>query len=450
MVGESVVELASRMQAGEMRVIDVAGALVERLARDPFRAWAAVNEEDVLARARVLDGLGAEARGSMPLFGIPVGIKDAFDTVGLPTAYGSSIYAGHRPARDAEAVWRLQSAGALLAGKTGCAEFSWMTAPETANPLDPTRTPGGSSSGSAAAVAAGEVPLATGTQTAGSVIRPGSYCGVLGFKPTFGTFPRAGVLPLSATLDTLGVFARSAADLLAVSEVLWAPDGREVTIRNAAPLACDPGQGRPRLAFSRTPFWEQIEGQARAAIEDVLTGAREAGIELAEVDLGEAFLALTDAQRTIQWVEGAAALEGELAREGDSLSPQLREALREGAAIAPESYEGALATARGAGGPLRELLAGYDGLLVPSTLDVPPEGLGFTGDPLLCRAFTLAGVPCVSLPLAWTAGGLPAGLQLVGGPRRDRGLLRAAAWLLDAVAAVETGPTLGRTRPQPV
>jgi Asp-tRNA(Asn)/Glu-tRNA(Gln) amidotransferase A subunit family amidase len=299
-------------------------------------------------------------------------------------------------------------------------------------------------------VAAGEVPLATGTQTAGSVIRPGSYCGVLGFKPTFGTFPRAGVLPLSATLDTLGVFARSAADLLAVSEVLWAPDGREVTIRNAAPLACDPGQGRPRLAFSRTPFWEQIEGQARAAIEDVLTGAREAGIELAEVDLGEAFLALTDAQRTIQWVEGAAALEGELAREGDSLSPQLREALREGAAIAPESYEGALATARGAGGPLRELLAGYDGLLVPSTLDVPPEGLGFTGDPLLCRAFTLAGVPCVSLPLAWTAGGLPAGLQLVGGPRRDRGLLRAAAWLLDAVAAVETGPTLGRTRPQPV
>jgi Asp-tRNA(Asn)/Glu-tRNA(Gln) amidotransferase A subunit family amidase len=431
----SAVQLSRLLRGREMTVTSVAESLAQRLALDPHHAWAAVDPEYLMAQARTLDGLGDEVRRAMPLFGVPVGIKDAFDTSGLPTAYGSPIYDGHRPRRDAEVVRRLSTAGAMVAGKTRCAEFSWMTAPETVNPLDPRRTPGGSSSGSAASVAAGEVPLATGTQTAGSVIRPGSYCGVLGFKPTFGTFPRAGALPMSSTLDTVGVFARELADLILVSEALWGVDPQEVTIRSAIPLLGAAGERTPRLAFSRTPFWQEIEPEARSAIDEALARARELGVELEGVELGEEFRELTEAQRTIQWVEGAAALREELEHRPERLSPALQQALREGRQISEESYEAALTAARRSSGPLRQMLAGFDGVLVPSALGAPPEGLAFTGDPLFCRAFTLAGVPCVSLPLARTTSGLPAGLQLVGGPRRDRRLLGAARWLLEKVGA---------------
>ncbi len=430
---EGAAALAARLRAGELSVGTVARSLAERLAADPHRAWAAVDETDLLAQAAALDALDLEARRRLAMFGVPVAIKDAFDTATLPTAYGSQLYAGHRPQRDAGAVQMLRSAGALIAGKTKCAEFSWMTAPDTVNPLDASRTPGGSSSGSAAAVAAGDVPLATGTQTAGSVIRPASYCGVLGFKPTFGAFPRDGVMPLSATLDTVGVFARTIEDLVLVAGVLASADPREVTIRIARPLTADRDIAEPRLAFARTPFWGRIEPDAREAIDQAIDAARQGGVTLQELDLGEPLAALADAQVTIHHVEAAAALAPELRDHPDSLSAPLREALEQGAAIDGDRYGDALATVRRWVGSLDELLSAYDAVLAPSALGVPPSGLDFTGDPLFCRAFTLAGVPCVSLPLAWTPAGLPVGLQLVAATGRDRRLLRAADWLLERV-----------------
>lgn len=427
----SAAALSARLRAREISVTETAEALARSLAADPHEAWAALDADDLLAQAQSLDRLDERERAALPLFGVPVGIKDAFDTRTLATAYGSPIYEGHRPVRDAESVWRLRTAGALIAGKTRCAELSWMTAPETANPVAAGRTPGGSSSGSAAAVAAGQVPLATGTQTAGSVIRPASYCAVLAFKPTFATFPRGGALPLSATLDTVGVFARELDDLALVSEVLWGPDAREPTIRGTLPLGSDPVERPPRIAFARTPFWDQVEADAQDAVECFLVRAREAAVELEDLELGEAFSALTEAQRTIQWVEGAAALRPELEGSPERLSPQLHEALCEGREIPAAAYDAALEAARRFTGQLDQQLAGFDGVLVPSASGAPPKGLEFTGDPLFCRAFTLAGVPCVSLPLARTSSRLPIGLQLVGSRLQDRRLLCAARGLLD-------------------
>ncbi|MDQ6805946.1 MAG: amidase, partial [Actinomycetota bacterium] len=189
----SAVALRDRLRSGELTCVAVAEAFLAAVGDDDLRAWAAIDEGVLLERAARLDRLSESERLALPLFGLPVGIKDNFDTLDYPTAYGSPIYAGHRPDRDAGAVRLLRGAGAMIAGKTKLSEFAWMFATDTLNPLDRTRTPGGSSSGSAAAVAAGTIPLATGTQTAGSINRPGSYCGVIAYKPTLGSFPRDGV-----------------------------------------------------------------------------------------------------------------------------------------------------------------------------------------------------------------------------------------------------------------
>ncbi len=218
--GIEAVALRDRLIARELTCVEVAEAFLAAVGDDELRVWAAVDPELVLARAAALDRLAAPAREALPLFGVPTAIKDNFDTLDLPTEYGSRIYEGERPVADAAVVARLRAAGALIAGKVKCAEFAWMTPPDTLNPLDHSRTPGGSSSGSAAGVAARTIPLATGTQTAGSINRPASYCGVLGYKPTFGAFSREGVKPLAHSLDTVGLFARSVPDLALVAGIL--------------------------------------------------------------------------------------------------------------------------------------------------------------------------------------------------------------------------------------
>ncbi|MDQ6805562.1 MAG: amidase, partial [Actinomycetota bacterium] len=219
-VSGSAVALRDRLRSGELTCVAVAEAFLAAVGDDDLRAWAAIDEGVLLEGATALDGLGAREREALPLFGVPVGVKDNFDTADYPSGYGSPIYAGHRPDRDAGAVRLLRAAGAIIAGKTKLSEFAWMFATDTLNPLDRSRTPGGSSSGSAAAVAAGTIPLATGTQTAGSINRPGSYCGVIAYKPTFATFPRDGVKRLSHSLDTVGLFARSIADVRLAASVL--------------------------------------------------------------------------------------------------------------------------------------------------------------------------------------------------------------------------------------
>jgi amidase len=409
-------ELAALARAGERSADEIARELIGTLEGDRSNAWQAFEPEGLLAQARALDRRSASEREQLALFAVPVGVKDAFDTLDLPTTYGSPIYAGHRPERDAALVARLRGAGALIAGKTKCTEFSWMTATDTANPLAPGRTPGGSSSGSAAAVAAGQVPLATATQTAGSTIRPGSYCGLLAFKPTFGLLPREGIYALAASLDTVGLIARDVRDL-----------------RLAAGIAtAEQPPAQLRIAFVATPWWDELEPEARVAIEDSLSALRARGVVLEPLELPE-LGALVSAQLTIQLAESALSLRGELAAHEELLSGALRAALAEGAAISRDAYESARATRAAHAGPLERRLAGYHAVLTPSAHGAPPVGLEQTGDPLYCRAWTLVGMPCISIPLAWTGERLPVGLQLTAPRGADARLLAVAQALLELV-----------------
>jgi Asp-tRNA(Asn)/Glu-tRNA(Gln) amidotransferase A subunit family amidase len=438
MLGHHALALRDRLRAGELSCVATAGAFLAATEHDELRAWAAIDAGALLERAAELDRLGASERAALPLFGVPVGIKDNFDTADLETAYGSPIYAGHRPRRDAGAVALFRAAGALIAGKTKLAEFAWMSATDTLNPLDRTRTPGGSSSGSAAAVAAGVVPLATGTQTAGSIIRPGSYCGVLAYKPTFGLFHRDGVKLLAPSLDTVGLFARTVPDLALAASVL-APGALAAPAAVAGPGAAAerPAAGtstlaaRPRIAFMRTPDWPEVEPAARVAIEGVAAAAAAAGADVIEIDPPAGYADLVAAHKTIQWFESAVSLAPELAESPSLLSDQVREALEEGVAIPVERYEDAKRATAEHGPALVALLDACDGVLAPSATGVPPVGLSFTGDALFCRLETLIGAPAISLPLAWTAERLPAGLQLIGAPGRDARTLACAQWLLD-------------------
>jgi Asp-tRNA(Asn)/Glu-tRNA(Gln) amidotransferase A subunit family amidase len=419
--GAGAVTLRDRLRRRELSCTEVAGGFLEAVGEDPWHAWAGIDADVLLGRAGALDALAAARRDGLALFGVPVGVKDNFDTADLPTAYGSPIYAGHRPAEDARAVQRLRDAGALIAGKTKCAEFAWMFPSDTLNPRCPDRTPGGSSNGSAAAVAAGIVPLATGTQTAGSVNRPASYCAVLGYKPTFGLIPRNGIKPLSDSLDTVGLFARSVADLELAGSVLAG---------GALPSIGEPGTRELRIALARTSRWDRVEPAAQAAIEGALERIRGAGVAIGEIELSSAFDELLAAQTTIQFYEAAVSLADEAQSSPSLLSRPLRDALGEGARIEPARYEAAKRMAAHSAPALREILARFDGVLTPSATGVPPLGLDFTGDPLFCRTWTLLGAPCVSLPLAWTADRLPVALQLVGAPRSDTSVLAAAKRLV--------------------
>jgi amidase len=383
-----------------------ARSFLETVDGDGLRAWTALDGDQLLAEAARLDSLPAHERAALPLFGLLVGVKDIFDTATLPTTYGSPIYEGHRPQRDAALVADLRARGALIAGKTASAEFAWMSPPATVNPLDPTRTPGGSSSGSAAAVAAGHVRVATGTQTAGSINRPASYCAVIGFKPTFGTLPREGVKLMSPALDTVGYLAASIPDLCRV-------------IGHPVRASTRPA----RIGFLRTPYWERIQPEARRAIE---------ALGVSEVQAPAGFEALTKAQRTIQWYDSARSLNGEYEQHRELLTPALVEALEEGRAMSSMLRAEADRTLARVGPPLARWLEGFDAILTPSADGVPPVGIEFTGDPLFSRAWTLIGAPCLSIPVAWTSDGLPAGVQLVGAPGSDARVLAAGQALMDA------------------
>jgi Asp-tRNA(Asn)/Glu-tRNA(Gln) amidotransferase A subunit family amidase len=390
---------------------------------DTLHAWESIESERLLAQATELDALGSDARAALPLYGLLVGVKDNFDTADLPTRYGSPIYAAHRPTADAEVIRRLRAAGALIAGKTKMTEFAWMHATDTLNPIAPGRTPGGSSSGSAAAVAAGHVPVATGTQTAGSVNRPASYCGIVGYKASFGLIPIDGVKALSPSLDTVGLFGRSVATVRRVAGTLA---GR--------PIPVDDPDRPLRLAFARTPLWDQIAPEAQMGLERAVAKIA-SGLDIGDVpelELAADFRDLAASQTLIQSYEAGRALAPELRDHPRLLSHELRDALESAIVCPPRDYETALRVRSERGPALVSQLRGYDGVLTPSTVGPPDPGLSFTGDPLLCRVWTLIGAPSISVPLAWTDSGLPVGLQVVGAPGSDDRLLAAAARIVES------------------
>jgi Asp-tRNA(Asn)/Glu-tRNA(Gln) amidotransferase A subunit family amidase len=407
--------LLGQLRTGQRSAVEVTTDVLERITarEDDLHAWAHLDAELALARARELDALPAGERG--PLHGLPVGVKDIIDTADLPTEHGSPIYAGHRPERDAPAVARLRAAGAVIVGKTVTTEFALFHPGPTVNPHDPTRTPGGSSSGSAAAVGAATLPLAVGTQTAGSVVRPASFCGVVGAKPTIGAVPTEGVKPCSETLDTVGVFA---------ADVEGA--GFALGVLADAPAAFRPADlgDRPRVGFCRTPWWDALDPAAAVTIEAAADRlARE--LDLVEVALPAGFDGLVAAQQAVMGAEVLRALTHERTTAADQLSDRIRAYLAQAETLAA-GYEDGLALAARCREALPDVFAGVDVLLAPSVVGEAPP-LDTTGDPLLCRAWTLLGTPTVSVPGLTGAAGLPLGVQVIGPVGRDDLALGGAA-----------------------
>jgi Asp-tRNA(Asn)/Glu-tRNA(Gln) amidotransferase A subunit family amidase len=383
-------------------------------------AWQYLDPDQALAEARRRDA--EPPRG--PLHGVPIAVKDLIDTIDMPTAYGSPIYRGHRPAADASCVALARAAGAVVLGKTVTTEFATFTPGKTANPRNPAHTPGGSSSGSAAAVADGMAPLGFGTQTAGSVIRPASFCGVVGYKPSFGLINRAGVKPLADGLDTVGVLARTVEDAAFFAGVLSErPALRHLTASQQA----------PRFGLYRTPIWDQAEPVTAAALDRARAALERAGAQVAELAIMPEHQGLTEAQDKIMGFESARGLAHERIWHSAELSPRLAQQLDAGMAVGADDYDAARALAETARRALDAFFDGCDAILVPAAPGEAPAGLGYTGDPVFNRMWTLLGVPCATVPALWGENGLPVGVQLVGRMQEDARLMACAVFLEHAL-----------------
>jgi Asp-tRNA(Asn)/Glu-tRNA(Gln) amidotransferase A subunit family amidase len=349
------------------------------------------------------------------LSGLLVGIKDIIDTAGIPTEHGSHLFAGRVPRRSATVVQRIEAAGGIVAGKTVTAEMAYFTPGPTRNPWDYSRTPGGSSMGSAAAVAAGMLDLAVGTQTNGSIIRPAAFCGTIGYKPSFGIVPRDGVMTFSESLDTVGGFATTVADAARLVAVMA---NRDLMPRPVV---------RPRLAVAVTPEWPECEPGVAEQFEAWVAELESRGALIERPQLPSGLAEAIPVHRVIMAVEGHRSLGPQVSRNPDAVSARLRELLEEGASIAHDRYREAIADRERLVDEFTRWAQPYDALLtLPALGEAPPADT--TGDPRLCTRWTLFGAPAVSVPAGRGPGGLPLGLQLVGAAATDERLLGAAAW----------------------
>ena len=379
-------------------------------------AWAHLDPAYVRERAAAADLVHRTAQG--PLHGIPIGLKDIIDTAGLPTQLGSPAFAGHRAMRDAACVRRIVEAGGYAFGKTVTTEFAYMHPGATRNPWNTAHTPGGSSSGSAAAVAARHVPAAVGTQTNGSVIRPAAFCGVVGFKPTLGAIDFDGVSLFSATLDTLGTFTRSVGDAARLASVLAAP-GR------IAP-AVVARERPPRLALVERFPWTTIDPEAGTALDAAATRLRLAGAEVIAAALPDAFDDAPAVHRVLMLREAAINL-AHLPRAG--LSATLTEALDEGRAIDDGQYLQARAARHAMRATALDWMANFDAVMTPPAPGAAPASLDVTGDPSCCTLWSLCGFPAIALPIGLTGNRMPIGMQLASTQDHDDSLLSVAAWV---------------------
>lgn len=427
-------EAARRIASGDVTSETLVRAYLDRIAEreETVRAWAYLDADFALDQARRADALRAVGRGDGPLHGVPVGIKDIVDTQDMPTENGSPLFAGRRPKADASVVSMLKDAGAVIMGKTVTTELAAFRSGKTRNPLNPEHTPGGSSSGSAAAVADGMVPLALGTQTAGSVIRPAAYCGVVGFKPSFGQISRAGILSQSPALDTVGVFARSVEDAALLADCLTAYDSRDRDMRPQSrprlrEIALQEPPLTPLLAFVKSPVWDQAEAVTGEAFQELVEALGEA---CDTVELPEIFAKGYDWQRRIQLADMAKSYGPLLDKAPDQLSDALKKGIEEGRTILATDYNLAREFQTILAGGLDEIFGRYDAILTPSAPGPAPKGFETTGNPIFCALWTYLGVPAVTLPLL-SADGMPLGVQLVAGRGDDARLLRTARWLAD-------------------
>lgn len=425
------------IDAGRITSEELVGACLDRIrALEPtIQAWAYLDPEYALTQARAADRARREGKPLGPLHGIPVGIKDIFDTADMPTEDGTILHAGRRPTRDATTVSLLRAAGAVIMGKTVSTELAVYGPGKTRNPHDPQRTPGGSSSGSAAAVAAGMVPLALGSQTNGSVIRPASYCGVFGYKPTHGLIPRTGVLKLSRHLDHVGAFARSVEDLALIAQSLMRfdphdPDTRPQAEPNLMAAAASEPPVQPRLGFVRSPVWDQASDDTKAGFAELID---ELGERVTEMPLPGGFDEALAVHRTIFEVDLARNLVAEYSHGREILTPTLCEIIERGQRCLAVDYGRAVDRIPILAGLLETMFEWCDALLTPAATGEAPVGLESTGSPIFCTIWTLCGVPAVSVPIFQGAAGLPVGVQLIGPRGDDARLLRTARWLVNRI-----------------
>lgn len=401
-----------RISAAEL----LAACLARIAARDKVvGAWCHLAADPALAAAQGQDG----AVGTMgALAGLPVGVKDIIDTADMPTTYGSAAYSGHRPIGDAACVALVRAAGGIVLGKTVSTEFAYFQPGKTANPHNPAHTPGGSSSGSAAAVADFMVPFAFGTQTGGSVIRPAAFCGVVGYKASYGALPLFGVKALSHDLDTLGFFCREVADIHLMRAALV-----------GAPASAAASGDVPRIGLCRTHEWAQADSDSQAAVLAAAKSLEAAGAEVVEIDLPPPFADLVERQKLVMAQNAARDLAFEYNNRREGLSTHIVALIEQGRAVDFADYQAALAAAGQGRRHLEEVFGEVDVLLCPSAPGEAPKGLGNTGDPVFNRLWTLLGNPCVNLPGYRGGNGLPVGVQAVGALGQDEQLLGHCRWM---------------------
>jgi Asp-tRNA(Asn)/Glu-tRNA(Gln) amidotransferase A subunit family amidase len=420
----SALRIAREIASGTASVEEIAVACLDRVdAREAdILAWAYLDREQFLSAARASDRYA----GAGLLRGVPFAAKDIIDTVDMPTAHGSPIYESRQPSRDATCVAMCRAGGGLLMGKTVTTEFAHVFPGDTRNPHDATRTPGGSSSGSAAAVSAGMVPLAFGTQTTGSVIRPASYCGVVGYKPSYGDFGLSGVGQNSPSFDTLGVMARDVADLALMRAAVMGAPYRAMAPRDLASL---------RLGLCRTPYWDDADATTQLAIERAAEQLSRAGAQISDFDAPGGYAAVGDAHIIVSGYEFARVLAYERSHHEARLSkPLLTGRVADGLRYDYNDYRAALATIAAYRARFAAAFNGYDAILTPSAAGVAPKGLASTGSSRFNGVWTALHAPAVTLPVLEGEAGLPLGLQLIGATNKDDAFLDVAGAVFAALS----------------
>ena len=432
----SAVEMVQSLKKGEITSEELVKSYIEQIKKKEkeVEAWEFFDQELALAQAKKLDALHQSGKHG-DLHGIPVGIKDIFDTADMPTTDGTEIHKKNPSWNDCTVVSKLKQAGAVIMGKTVTAELAYYSPGKTKNPHDTTRTPGGSSSGSAAAVASHMVPLAVGSQTNGSVIRPASYCGVVGYKPTKGLISRHLVLQVSRPLDQIGVFANSIEDAALISEQLIGHDKQDPdTSLNPRPKLLAASRQKPPmepiLAYIKLPFMDKLE-------DDVMEGFNEVKDELKskvdEIELPEGFTKIPDWHKIIMESDMARSFSEEYKKSKNKLSDKIIEAIERGMKYTSVEYNNALAKIDVANAYFNQFFHDYDAILTPSACGEAPKGLESTGNPIFCTIWTYCGMPCISLPLLQGKNGLPVGVQLVSSLFDDERLFRNASWLTSKI-----------------
>ncbi|MEL7526428.1 MAG: amidase [Pseudomonadota bacterium] len=415
----SALDLRDRLADGRLSAVDLAKACIARIEarEDDVRAWVWFDADAVLAEAERLDALRASGAPLGALHGLPVGVKDVIDTAGIPSENGCPVDTGRVPEEDAEAVQRLKQAGAIMFGKTVTTELAFLHPNKTRNPINPDHTPGGSSSGSAAAVADGMVPLAIGTQTGGSVVRPASFCGIVGLKPSFNAIPRKGTLLQSHSLDTLGVFANDPAGAALLAAVLT---GDHAGIPEPAVS--------PHFGFVTPPGWDRADPVLHAAFDRLRAAL---GDRVTSLSLPDGFDDVVRLRAVINTVEMGHHFQRYLEQGADKLGPPTRAAIEEGLTLTAVDYLAAKAFQEKMDVLLAPLFDRCDAILCPAALGPAPAGLGSTGDSIFNGLWTMAGTPAITLPLFEAPGGLPMGAQLVAARGEEKALVSVAQWLWD-------------------